>query len=195
MDLRSIKERLIFWMIRLITLDYYVVKKEIKKTYKKKGKILDLGSGSGYLAPLFDKKSYLGIEIDPVLVAFAKKDYPGYSFKVGDMTKINLGEKYDFVLVIGVLHHLDGGDFTKALNVIHNHLKIKGKVLIIEAIPPLSGFNILGRIIRFLDRGDNVRSLRLYKTMLSKKLSIYKAKPLRGGVIDYALFILGRKKN
>ena len=186
-------ESIIFVGIKIITFDYYIVKKLIKKYKGAPTKVLDLGSGNGHLANLFPPKSYLGIELDAGLVEVAKKNYPNHRFEVGNITRLNLKTKFDLVLVVGVLHHLNQADFKKALTRISRVLSPYGRVLIIEAIPPISRFNVLGRALRNFDRGEFVRTLRQYKTEIDNLFKVYTAENVKGGVVDYAFFILGQK--
>lgn len=191
--MKNVIEGLTFFGIRLITLNYLVVRKLIKKYKNGAKRVLDLGSGNGYLCEFFNPSSYVGVEIGPGLVREAKEKYPKYHFQTGDITNLNLKKKFDLVLVIGVIHHLSNQDFGKALKTISKHLSLKGRALIVEAIPPISKFNIIGKLIRSLDRGEYVRPISDYKTRMKKNFKIIKAKEVKGGIVDYALFVLAKK--
>lgn len=183
-------EYITFLGIKIITLNYLVVKNLINKYKGKPKKVLDLGSGNGYLSTLFTSNGYLGYEIDSKLVNEAKFNYPKYHFRVGDITKIDIGRKFDLILIIGVIHHLNDEQFDSVLKVINRHIDKKGKILIIEAIPPISKYNFVGKLIRNMDRGNYVRSMISYKSKLNKKFKVVKALNVKGGFIDYAFFIL-----
>lgn len=192
--MERILEKLIFWGIRLITNDYSLVKKIILKYRGTPKSVLDLGSGNGYLASLFSPKSYVGYEIDRKLVKESRIAYPKYDFRQADATKLNLERKFDLILVIGVIHHLNDKQFEDVLGVIDKHISRKGKVIILEAISPISEFNLVGRVIRYLDRGEHVRSVDAYKSRIAKLLRVVRTRKLRGGIVDYALFITTKKE-
>ena len=46
----------------------------IKKNFKKNDFVLDYGCGAGFFCNLFDKKKYLGVEINSSFVKTAKKN-------------------------------------------------------------------------------------------------------------------------
>lgn len=193
--MKNILEKLSFLIIRMITFDYYVIKREINLYRGSKRKVLDLGSGNGYLCKYFNKNGYEGHELSEFLVKRAKTDYPKYNFFQSDITLLNLRKKFDLVLVIGVIHHLNDHNFNKLLNVLDKHLLQDGKIFIIEAIPPISRYNITGKILRELDNGEYVRKTESYKKKLSKKFKVDIAKELKGGLVDYALFIVTKQNS
>lgn len=179
-------------ILKSITLNYLVFKKIIRKELpvKKGMKVLDLGSGTGILSPLFSRVSYIGIDLDRKLVDFSKKNYP-YSFKVMDAQKLDFPSTYfDVVLVAGVMHHLSNKESEKVLVEINKVLKKSGKALLIEAIPPIDEINLLGKILRKLDEGHDIRRFDEYLKIFSKYFNIKKGYEKRGGLVDYAVFVL-----
>lgn len=182
-------------LVRLVSFDYLVVKKIIRKFIDNKDtkSILDLGCGTGYLAPLFSKSSYLGIDIDKNLISYAKKHQKGYSFLHQDATKVKLRKKFDIVLVVGVIHHLNDKDAIRFVDTIKSHLKSSGKVLIIEAVPPLFPWNIPGQILRYMDKGSFIRKLDNYEKFLNGKLKIEESYNQIGGFADYGVFWLSAR--
>lgn len=182
-------------LVRVVSFDYFVVKRNIREFLRdnKPKTVLDLGCGTGILAPFFPKKLYLGIDIDKNLINYAKKRYPGYSFKVMDATMVKLKKKFDFILVVGVIHHLDDNDAKKFVEIIKLHLKKGGKALVIEAIPPLWKWNILGQINRAMDKGAFIRKLDYYKKLFDKKLAVDKSYNQFGGAADYGVLVLSKK--
>lgn len=181
--------------IRIITFDYFTIKKIISNFLKghKYKHVLDFGCGIGILAPLFSPKQYLGFDIDAGAIAYAKAKYPKYSFQVGDATKLKLNKKFDLIVVVGVLHHLTNKEVKAALKVIKSLLLPKGKTILIEAIPPIYKWNILGQFLRSLDRGHHVRAIEDYKRLVDSGLVIEKQYKRIGGVLDYGVFVVCHK--
>lgn len=179
-------------IIRMITLDYLVFKKIINKEVKIKKSInvLDVGCGTGIISPLFSQSNYTGIDIDRKLVDFAKRKY-GYSFQVMNSEKISFPKNsFDLVLVAGVIHHLSDRQSRNTLSEMKKVLKKNGKLLIIEAIPPIDNYNFLGHFIRHLDEGHNIRNIREYDDMFKKYFRVIKKYGKRGGIVDYGVFLL-----
>lgn len=99
-------------------------------------KVLDLGVGSGWTSIFLAKMGYVvtGLDISPEMIkiacAKAKRENVNVNFKVMDMEKINIDEKFDAILIYDTLHHC----FYES-QVIANCkklLKNQGKILIIE---------------------------------------------------------------
>lgn len=180
------------FIIRAITLNYFVVRKIINEelSLKKGIKILDIGSGTGTLSPIFANCDYVGIDINEQLVNFSKKIHP-FLFKTMDAQKLDFpGNSFDMVLISGVIHHLNDSQSGQVLEGIKRILRKKGQVLIIEAIPPLGKYNFPGHLLRSLDEGHNIRRLDEYKNIFKKFLKINKSYEKRGGLVDYGVFAL-----
>jgi SAM-dependent methyltransferase len=178
-------------IIKMLSLDYLFVKKIIRREIPDVEKIcvLDFGCGTGVLTDMFIKSSYLGFDLDRDAVFFAKENHPGFKFMVGDATTFKIDKKFDLVLVVGVLHHLDDLQVNRALKGIKNLLKRKGKLLAIEAVYPIKSFNIIGTLLRKFDKGSYVRTLRGYSKLLSERLKVVKKYEQKGGLLDYAVFV------
>lgn len=181
--------------VRIISFDYFIVKKIIAKHLQvKKGEsILDLGCGTGILAPLFPKKYYIGIDIDPSLIETARKRNKDYNFLVDDVTTVNLNKKFNYILVCGVIHHMKDIDTINFINKIKSHIDNNGKILIIEAIPPIFNWNLLGHLNRKMDKGAYIRKLQDYKKFFIKDFMILESYNQLGGFADYAVFLLKLK--
>src|SRR5258708_19148167 len=150
---KKIKHKIILTVIKIITLNYLFIKRIIHQwAPKDKTRVLDLGCGLGNMSTLFSPKGYLGVDLDPESIEIAKQNYPKYSFLVDDITKFSSKDRFDLVTVIGVFHHINDHQMVAGLKVIGKHLKKTGRAIILEAIPPLNKWNIVGKIIRSLDQ-------------------------------------------
>lgn len=182
------------FIIRAITFDYFILKKIIHREVPQKAgiKVLDMGCGTGILSPLFSESHYIGIDIDKKLIDFAQKKYP-YAFKVMSGEKILFPKNsFDLIIVIGVIHHLNDKATNKTLAEMKKVLKKDGRVLLVEAIPPIDNYNYVGHFIRSLDEGHNIRKLEEYGKIFKKYFTIQKKYKNRGGIVDYGVFVLTR---
>jgi SAM-dependent methyltransferase len=68
-----------------------------------RGRILDVGCGSGGLAELVDPASYVGVEVDEISLNSAKHNYPNHSFR-SDLPSVD--EKFDTVVSLAVIEHV-----------------------------------------------------------------------------------------
>jgi ubiquinone/menaquinone biosynthesis C-methylase UbiE len=103
----------------------------LDKIIPKKGRILDVGCGSGQLETRLKDREWYGIDISPKSVRTAKK-----FCKVavtGDATKrIPFHSNYfDYVVAIAFFHHTPGA-IRQSLKEIRRVLKHNGKVIIID---------------------------------------------------------------
>lgn len=185
-------------LVRIVSIDYFFVKKIITRCFKQSGgvagkSVLDLGCGTGILAPLVTKSGYFGVDADEGLIKYAKKKHPGYLFETVDATKLRLGKKFNYVMVVGVIHHLNDTGVKKFIKTIDIHLKKDGKVLIIEAIPPIFKWNFLGAVNRKMDRGAYIRRLDDYVKFAEKELKVEQAYNQLGGIADYGVLVASKK--
>lgn len=162
--------------VKILTLNLYIIKRLITP-YTNVGSVLDLGCGVGSLAPLFKKNNYLGIDIDKSSIEYAWRKNPGYNFRVSDVTKFKSSKRFDLVLIIGVLHHISDKDVQRTLRCILKFLKRDGRLVIIEAIPPLYKWNLPGYFLRAYDNGKFIRETKGYKILIEKSLELKFANP------------------
>ncbi|MBN1971017.1 MAG: methyltransferase domain-containing protein [Candidatus Delongbacteria bacterium] len=103
--------------------------------------VLEIGCGSGansqYLKPY---RSFHGVDFSCELIEFAKRNYSDdkTSFESSDLKNFSSEKKYDIILCIGVIHHLD--EIKLVLDNVKLYLKNDGIFLILE--PSSSNFII-----------------------------------------------------
>ena len=75
------------------------MKKEINDR-SKKIRILDIGCGSGEISRFFNDLDYIGIEVNPDYIEFARKIYKK-NFEVMNAQKLRFKKRYfDYVVII-----------------------------------------------------------------------------------------------
>ena len=102
---------------------------KLLKKYKCK-KILEIGCGSGNLAPFFLKVGYdyIGLDLFKEMIKIAKEVEPKAKFVQGDMRNLKLKDKFDAILITGrsFTYMTTNEDVMSALKSINKHLKKKG---------------------------------------------------------------------
>ena len=78
-----------------------------------RGRVLDVGCGTGALAAFVSPDCYLGVEIDYDSLAKARAAYPRHRF---ESALPNSGERFDTVIALAVIEHvLDPAGFFREL--------------------------------------------------------------------------------
>lgn len=105
---------------------YETVRKLIKRYKKGNLKILDIGSGHGFL-PFFAEKSWFiyGIDFDQERVRRANQfKHKNAFFTVGDAENFHIDRRFDVILALDVIEHLDYPE--KCIKLASRHLKKDG---------------------------------------------------------------------
>lgn len=102
--------------------------------------VLDVGCGIGHLVPFarspgegFGERvgmAYTGVDKSMHMLAKAKKFFPQELFLHADATDFDLGTKYDTVISISLLLHLDEEQAMKALACMWRHIAPNGKLIL-----------------------------------------------------------------
>lgn len=137
-------------------------------------RILDLGCGTAeILSYLPNSVSYYGYDISPQYIAAAKAQYGSrgnFYCRILSASELSELPKFDIVLAIGVLHHLNDDEATHFFALAHSALRSQGRVVTID--PCLADDqHFLARYIIKKDRGQNVRTKSEYTSLASKVFS------------------------
>ena len=132
--------KLFYRLLDILLLRSWHIRKEIKlweKTVAGKQSLLDAGSGFGqydyYLASRNSDWSITGLDVKQEQVDdcngfFSKIGLNNASFAFGDLTKLNETDKYNMILCVDVMEHIEEDE--KVLSNFHKALKADGMVLI-----------------------------------------------------------------
>lgn len=135
-------------------------------------KIMDIGCGTGGLAPYFYGCDYSGFDSDLNYINQAKKEnYSNSIFFHGDILKVDLPKNtYDVVVAAGVIHHLNNVQADRIMALANDILKPGGRFVSFDMCLK-ENQKIFPKIMNWLDRGKFIRFEAGYKEFASKYFS------------------------
>lgn len=112
----------------LFTLSRY---KFCAKMLSGKGSVFEAGCGDGIGVPILlqELDSYLGVDLEQVLIDDCRKQFPHNpyaKFECMDLTKESAGTTFDACVSLDVIEHIDPKDDMEFMESIHKHLKSNG---------------------------------------------------------------------
>ena len=147
-------------------------KRTILKHLSYKNYVLDYGCGVGFFCKIFNKKRYLGLEINRKFLQRAKKINKGYNFlELKDKKVKKFKNKINAVFINNVLHHMSDNQINLALQFLKKNSKKNTKLLIIEPLLPKKFFS-LQFFLKVLDIGNFIRDKKNYLRVLKKYIDI-----------------------
>jgi len=164
--LKSLDFNFVYKSVQLLAGDAKVYKKILEPVYNLKSKqklsILDIGCGNGNIINYLPEDcSYIGCDFNADYIKNASKRHENRSvqFKLIDIniSKPNFDQKFDVVLALGILHHLDDLSSKKLFQTALENLKEEGLLLTIDPTY-VRNQNFIARFIISKDRGKSIRS-------------------------------------
>ena len=134
-------------------------------------KVIDIGCGPVQALQSLPEVEYLGLDINPAYIAFAKRTYGEKgTFVVGDTRSVRSDSRFrdaDIVIAISVLHHLDDAEAADCIRFAYEALKRGGRFICHDAcwIPNQGAFS---KCIMSHDRGRNIRTEQQYRQLAAK---------------------------
>ncbi len=131
-------------------------------------RILDIGCGTAEILTNLDESSeYWGYDISPGYIDAAKTRFGERgNFQCARLDRVELEKlpKFDIVLAVGVLHHLDNDVAENLFALARDALSEGGRMITID--PCLApGQNAIARYLILRDRGQNVRDSKGYRAL------------------------------
>jgi SAM-dependent methyltransferase len=130
-------------------------------------RVLDVGCGPGTNAAYFAHAEYTGIDMNEQYLEHARRKF-GRTFIAADVTqyRVAASERFDFILLNSVLHHIDDSGVEKLLAHLATLLTDDGHVHIIDLLLPDEAS--VARFLARADRGDYPRPMAQWREMFTK---------------------------
>ena len=133
--------------------------------------ILDIGCGTGAMIDyLPDTINYVGFDLSFKYIDYAKNKYKKqgefYCEDINNVSNIKTNT-FDFVVSIGVIHHLDNSEAITLLNKAKKYLKPGGVLITMDPVY-IKNQSKISRVVMDNDRGDYIRDIDGYKDLFSK---------------------------
>jgi ubiquinone/menaquinone biosynthesis C-methylase UbiE len=175
--------------------DFKAIRATIRKEMQlgKGLRSLDLGCGPGAFSDLFEGDDYVGADLHRGYIEWARKHRRG-TFIVSDAKQVELpDQRFDQVLIFGMLHHLPDEDVRAVLREVRRMLVPGGRALLIEDIPAVSRLNLIGHLIHNVENGEHIRPVEEYRKLYLEAGRLENEEVLRSGICDYYKAVLVRE--
>ena len=125
--------------------------------------VLDCGCGPAHILKYFPKETnYTGIDLSADYISKAKKLFPGSLFKVSSVDDFVIsGKKFDIILALGLLHHIDDESCKKLFSSAYKLLKKNGRMITQDGVY-VKEQSYLAKFLLKRDRGQFVRDKKSY---------------------------------
>jgi SAM-dependent methyltransferase len=124
-------------------------------------RVLDIGCGPGYVVDYLPKCSYVGLDLDNAYISYANKKYGNerrtFLCQPLDMALVSRMDKFNLVLMNGLLHHLPNNDAIKLLQLGKQALKKEGMLLTMDGCYQPNQSRVAKWLLD-MDRGKHVRN-------------------------------------
>lgn len=92
--------------------------------------VLEIGCGTGDLLASLNPRRGIGIDISPRTIDIARSKFPHLQFHVGDVENLQIHEKFDYVLLVETIGHVD--DIQLAFKELHKVCKPETRLIIVH---------------------------------------------------------------
>ena len=123
-------------------------------------KVIDVGCGSAQALHFLPDVEYIGLDINPDCIAFARRTYGSNgTFVVGDTQSLRGDLRFR-----DVLHHLDDQDAVHCIRFAYDAIKMSGGFICLDPgwIPNQRAFS---KFVMANDRGRNIRTEQQYRQL------------------------------
>jgi SAM-dependent methyltransferase len=144
-------------------------------------RVLDVGCGPGTNVRHFQNCAYLGIDLNPKYIIYARRRH-AREFRVADATtfRVPAEQRFDFILLNSFLHHIDTENVRRILSHLSRALTGDGYMHIVELILPER--RSVARLLARWDRGRFARPLEQWRELFGGALEIVTFEPFTTGI-------------
>jgi 2-polyprenyl-3-methyl-5-hydroxy-6-metoxy-1,4-benzoquinol methylase len=169
------------------------IREKIVRKYitKNNVNVLDIGCGTGEILESLPKVKYFGYDINPIYINDAKKKYKGlgnFFFKKFTNKELKKLPKFDHVLLLGILHHLNDAEVNALMLLLKKTLKKKGNIITLDSIFSKEQ-NPIAKLLIKMDRGENVRTKDGYLRLIENHFKKINSKVYHQKFIPYTWFV------
>jgi SAM-dependent methyltransferase len=151
-------------------------------------KILDIGCGPADILDYLPAVDYHGFDISTAYIENAQNRFDGrgqFTCKLLEQGDLAALPKFDVVLALGLLHHLDDDQAAVVLQLAAGALRPGGRLVTIDPVLEL-GQNPVARFLVKRDRGQNVRDRVGYERLARAVYSEVRAEVRHQAWIPYS---------
>jgi len=183
------------YLRKLPELNYRATKRRLRALSGRlpQARVLDAGCGTGEFARLFDPARYLGVDVHPGYVAFARRRNPRHRFECADVIAWpGAGEPFDLLLVNGVLHHLDDAAAKALLQAVLAQARPGATLVVIEDVElPRAGLGTT--LVHSLDHGHFIRGPEAWTRLVGSIVPIDESESYVSGLCPYQMMVARRR--
>ena len=134
---------------------------------KRVRRVLDVGCGPGMNTHHFAGADYLGIDWNEKYIEIARRHHKR-NFMVADVTKYSASpdERFDFILVNNVLHHIDTPNTSRILSHLSTLLTDEGYIHVLDIMLPARPS--IARFLARMDRGKFPRPVEEWRALVEE---------------------------
>jgi SAM-dependent methyltransferase len=130
-------------------------------------RLLDVGCGTANIRAYLSDIDYVGIDLNPRHIAFAKARYGNAgTFLVGDASSLKERGSFDLISASALLHHLNDNQARQFFQSLAPMLRSDGRIVTLDPVW-LPQQRIIGRILKAIDSGKHIRTQSGYLALLN----------------------------
>ncbi len=150
--------------------------------------VLDLGCGRRGNYAGFRLAHYEGIDTDHLPRRPAGRNEHYHRMSAEEL--VFPAKRFNFIISTSFFHHLDDKQTAAVIREMRRVLKPGGMAVVIDGVYPESRYNLLGRLLRRLDRGRYVRSKEDLRKVFAADFRIKKEYYFTEKIFAYSILVM-----
>ena len=112
---------------------YAALKTSLQEIVPPGKRVLEVGCATGDILASLEPGKGVGLDISPAMIELAARKHPGLEFRVHDLMRGPLGERFDYVVAADVAEHVP--DLDKMMSSLAGMLTANGVAVVVTANP------------------------------------------------------------